>query len=80
MGRQSTTSAPRENEPTVPGKESRPASPSIRWGQEVLLLAATVLLLAGVDQWTKGWAVQRLGPLNRDASGRLRPPPTRLRW
>jgi signal peptidase II len=31
-------------------------------------------MLAGADQWTKGWAVDRMGPLTKDSAGRLRPP------
>lgn len=46
----------------------------IRWGQEFLLLASVVLMLAGADQWSKGWAVERLGPLAKDRAGRLRAP------
>jgi signal peptidase II len=46
----------------------------LAWGQEILLLWAVVLTLAGADQWTKGWAVERLGPMARDWTGRLRPP------
>jgi len=45
------------------------------WSQEILLLLAVVLLLSAADQWTKGWAVKRLGPLKHDWTGRLRPPP-----
>jgi signal peptidase II len=43
--------------------------------QEALLLATVVFLLAGLDQCSKGYVVDRLGPLERDWSGRLRPPP-----
>ncbi|MDY0003493.1 MAG: signal peptidase II [Polyangia bacterium] len=52
----------------------RAGAQRIAWGQELLLLAWVALLLAGADQWTKGWAVERLGPLSQDASGRFRPP------
>lgn len=45
------------------------------WSQEILLLGAVVLLLCAADQWSKGWAVERLGPLKHDWTGRLRPPP-----
>lgn len=44
------------------------------WSQEILLLVAVVLLLSAADQWSKGWATERLGPLERGWTGRLRPP------
>lgn len=42
---------------------------------EIWLLIATTLCLAGADQYSKGWVVERLGPLRRAADGHLRPPP-----
>lgn len=45
------------------------------WGREVLLIVGVLVLLTGLDQWTKAWAVERLGPISRDAAGRFRPPP-----
>lgn len=42
---------------------------------EIWLLLATTLCLAGADQYTKGWVVERLGPLRRATDGHLRPPP-----
>ncbi|MFH2008881.1 MAG: signal peptidase II [bacterium] len=53
----------------------RPDVPGIAWLQEILLIVSVILLVAAADQWTKGWAVERLGPLQRDLTGRLRPPP-----
>jgi len=47
---------------------------AIHWSQEILLLLAVVLTLCAADQWTKGWSVERLGPMERDPTGRLRPP------
>jgi signal peptidase II len=41
---------------------------------EVLLLGALTCTLAAADQWTKGWAVERLGPLQADRRGHVRPP------
>jgi signal peptidase II len=46
----------------------------IRWLPEVLLLGALTCSLAAADQWTKGWAVQRLGPLRTGPGERVRPP------
>ncbi len=45
-----------------------------QWLPELLLIVAITLMGAGVDQWTKGWVVQRLGPLSKDSRGRMRPP------
>lgn len=44
------------------------------WLQEVLLIGSVVLMLAGLDQWSKAWVVERHGWPVRDHAGRLRPP------
>jgi signal peptidase II len=59
------------------GPDQAPPPRSIDWSQEILLLVSVVLLLCAADQWSKGWAVDSLGPLKRDWAGRLRPPPDR---
>jgi lipoprotein signal peptidase len=56
------------------GPDKAPPQGPINWSQEILLLGAVVLLLCAADQWSKGWAVERLGPLKHDWTGRLRPP------
>lgn len=60
---------------SVPARSAAPIERRIDWRQELLLLATVTLLLTGADQWTKGWAVGRLGPLTQDAAGRFRAPP-----
>jgi lipoprotein signal peptidase len=54
-----------------------PIHPYLRrsWAQEVLLLLGVTLMLAGADQYTKGWVVERQGGLSRDRTGRMRPRP-----
>lgn len=64
------TAAPAAAPPAAP-------APSGRHRQEWLLLLAIILIGAGLDQWSKGWAVERLGPLTRNRSGYLAPPPGR---
>ena len=64
------------SEPRSGISASRGGAPSkpIAWAQEALLLAWITLILCGFDQWTKGWAQDALGPLERGYHGRLRPP------
>lgn len=40
-------------------------------------MVSLTLMIAGLDQWTKGWAVDRLGPLTKDRAGFISPPPDR---